>query len=149
MNKIALLQEYFTQNRLMQLATVGNGKPWLCNVYFVVDSGNNIYWTSAKKRQHSKEIHANPETAATIVHSEDHKQALQIVGNSYEVAQDDVERVHNLYGAKFGQKRSRLEEVRANFPEGDGRAYWILKPTEIFFWDEVNFPDEPKQQVEP
>ena len=139
-----LLQEYFTNNKLMQLATIGaDGKPWLCNVYFVTDEENNIYWTSARNRQHSKEIHSNPSAAVTIVHDPEHKQALQITGQAAEVPLDDAERIDALYSAKFG-KKDRLTEIKADLPEG--RAYWVVKPDSICFWDEVNFPDAPKQE---
>jgi uncharacterized protein YhbP (UPF0306 family) len=141
-----LLREYFENSKLMQLATVNDGQPWVCNVFFVTDEDNNIYWTSAKVRRHSKDIISNSITAATIVRSENKKQALQITGKSYEVTLEDAERVNKLYGNKFGQKQSRLEEVLANTP--DGRAYYVLRPKTIFFWDEVNFPDAPKQQFE-
>lgn len=139
-----LLQEYFKGNKLMQLATVSNGKPWLCNLYYVTDKDNNIYWTSTKKRRHSREILENPVSACSIVHHEDNKQALQITGKSYEVSLDDAERVNKLYSDKFGDKPSRLTEVLEDTPEG--RAYWVLKPETISFWDEVNFPDSPKQE---
>lgn len=139
-----LLKEYFESNTLMQIATVAEGQPWLCNVYFVTDEQNNIYWTSARVRRHSKEIIANPIVAATVVHDEDKKQALQITGKAFEVAIDDAERIDALYSAKFGLK-DRLTEVLADLPEG--RAYWVLKPDTISFWDEINFPDAPKQEV--
>lgn len=139
-----LLQEYFTSNKLMQLATIGaDGKPWLCNVYFVTDEDSNIYWTSARSRQHSKEIHCNSAVAVTIVHDGERKQALQITGEAAEVPLEDAERVDALYGAKHGVK-DRMTEIKANLPEG--RCYWVVKPTKIFFWDEVNFPDQPKQE---
>ena len=139
-----LLQEYFTNSKLMQLATIGSdGKPWLCNVYFVTDENNNIYWTSARSRQHSKEIQGNPNVAITIVHDPEHKQALQITGQAAEVTLEDAERIDDLYSAKFGEK-DRLTEIKADLP--GGRAYWVIKPDSIFFWDEVNFPDTPKQE---
>lgn len=144
MNLDKLLQQYFSENKLMQLATVSHGQPWLCNVYFVTDEERNIYWTSSRVRRHSKEISANHVVAATIVHNHEKKQALQITGRAFEVALDDAERVDNLYSQKFGEK-DRLTEVKANLP--DGRAYYMLKPETIFFWDEVNFPDSPKQQI--
>lgn len=28
----------------------------------------------------------------------------------------------------------------------DDRSYWVFKPTEISLWDEVNFPEAPKQK---
>jgi uncharacterized protein YhbP (UPF0306 family) len=138
-----LLETYFQENKLMQLATISDGKPWLCNVYFVTDENNNIYWTSARKRQHSKEILKDPNTAVTIVHDPVNKQALQITGQAFEVPLEDAERVDALYSGKFGHK-DRLSEVKADLPEG--RAYWVVKPNSIFFWDEINFPDTPKQQ---
>ena len=129
----------------MQLATVAEGQPWLCNVYFVADEDNNIYWTSARsKRRHSSEISANPLAAATIVHDSEKKQAVQITGQAYEVSLDDAKRVDKLYSDKYGDK-DRLVEVLQNLPEG--RAYWVLKPETIELWDEVNFPDSPKQEV--
>jgi uncharacterized protein YhbP (UPF0306 family) len=143
MNLDKLLQQYFSENKLMQLATVSEGQPWLCSVYFVTDKDNNIYWTSARSRRHSKEIAMNPVVAATIVYNNEKKQALQISGQSTEVALENLEKVDQLYADKFGYK-DRLTEVRANLPEG--RYYYVLKPDTIFFWDEVHFPDTPKQE---
>ena len=71
---------------------------------------------------------------------------MQIIGSAYEVNNDDLIRVHNLYQEKFGQKDYDLEEMKNNNP--DGRAYWVFKPTVISLWDEVNFPDNPKQIFE-
>lgn len=145
MNPKDILKEFLTENKLMQLATVGENGPWICNVYFVADEENNLYWTSARNRQHSKEILSNPKVAATVVHDAEHKQAVQIAGEAFEVPLNDIERVIELHGSKFGHKPSRLQEVLANTP--DGRAFWVLKPKIISLWDEVNFPDAPKQQI--
>lgn len=139
-----LLKQYFEENKLMQLATVSNGHPWLCNVYFVTDNEHNIYWTSTKARRHSQEILIDPKSACTIVHDSKNKQALQITGSSYIVPLDDVERVYHLHAEKYGYKESRLEQALQDTSEG--RAFWVLKPETISFWDEVNFPDSPKQE---
>lgn len=139
-----LIEQYYNECKVMQLATVSDGLPWLCTVYYTTDDQLNLYWTSAKNRRHSKEIIANPDTAVAIVKDIERKQALQITGKAYMVEMDDVERVNKLYGDKFGDKPERLAEVKANDP--DGRAYWVFKPTHISMWDEVNFPDSPKQE---
>lgn len=139
-----LLKQYFKENTLMQLATVDNSQPWLCNVYFVTDEDNNIYWTSNKTRRHSQEILKNPISACTIVHDSEKKQALQITGESFQVPKKDLERVYGLYAQKYGEKKSRLEEALEDTP--GGRAFWVLRPKTISFWDEVNFPDSPKQE---
>ncbi|MFT5281038.1 MAG: hypothetical protein ACI9AR_000491 [Flavobacteriaceae bacterium] len=139
-----LLHQYLKESTLMQLATVSDGCPWLCNVYFVSDEDNNLYWTSKKARRHSQEILKNPISACTIVYDSKKKQALQITGKSYQVSIEDLERICNLYSEKYGKKSGRLEEMLKDTP--DGQAFWILKPDTISFWDEVNFPDSPKQE---
>ncbi len=129
----------------MQLATRDGEYPWVCSVHFVDDEQGNIYWTSARSRRHSKEIKLNSKVGATIVYDSEKKQAVQITGHASEVALTDAERVCALYATKYGEKTSRLQEVLNNTP--DGRAFWVLKPNHIELWDEVNFPDAPKQCV--
>jgi uncharacterized protein YhbP (UPF0306 family) len=141
-----LIREYYDGNKHMQLSTVSNGQPWICTVYYASDSDFNLYWTSGRSRQHSIEINADPKAAVTIVKDIERKQALQIIGSAYEVSNDDLIRVHNLYQEKFGQKDYDLEEMKSHNP--DGRAYWVFKPSVISLWDEVNFPDNPKQIFE-
>lgn len=145
MNPKDIVKEFLKENKVMQLATVGKDGPWICNLYFVADEQNNIYWTSARRRQHSKEILDNPKVAVTVLHDAEHKRSVQVTGEAFVVALDDAERVNKLYANKFGDKTSRLQEVLANDPEG--RAYWVLKPQAIYLWDEVTFPDNPKQQI--
>jgi len=71
-----LLKEYFQNSELMQLATISENQPWLCNLYFVTDEKSNIYWTSSRIRRHSKEIMNNSTVAVTIVSDSKNKQAL-------------------------------------------------------------------------
>jgi len=115
-----LIQQYLTEKKDMQLATIANGQPWICTVYFVHDDDFNLYWMSARE------------------------QALQIVGNAYEVSDEELEYAHKLYQGKFGVKDYDLTEIKQHEPTG--RAYWVLKPIEISLWDEVNFPNAPKQK---
>lgn len=143
MNLQELAHTYLSDLKHMQLATVSKGKPWLCTVYFVAYDTFNLYWTSARSKQHSREILNDSASAVTVVRNTERKQALQMVGNSYEVADDELETVHELYQGKFGSKDYDLEEIKKHDP--NARSYWVFKPTSISFWDEVNFPDSPKQ----
>jgi uncharacterized protein YhbP (UPF0306 family) len=140
-----LANNYLSTVKHMQLATVSNGIPWICTVYFVSDDKFNLYWTSGRSRQHSMEILKNPKTAATVVKDAERKQALQMVGESYEAPDDELEHVHKLYEGKFGSKKYDLEEMKKHTK--DGRSYWVFRPTKIMFWDEVNFPDYPKKEL--
>lgn len=139
-----LIDEYYAANKHLQLATSIDSQPWLCTVYYVSDADLNIYWTSGRSRRHSLEVMANPKVAITIVKDVEHKQALQIIGEAHEVEDTDLERVHQVYTSKFGPKPDYLEDIRKH--ADNGRAYWVFKPTSIELWDEVNFPDSPKQE---
>lgn len=138
-----LVQLYLAENKHMQLATVSDGKPWICTVYFVADEEGNLFWMSGRSRQHSREILNDPRVAVAVVRDTERKQALQITGEAYEVGDEDLERVHQLYQSKFGPKDYDLEEIKKR--TSDGRSYWVCKPTTISLWDEVNFPGAPKQ----
>jgi uncharacterized protein YhbP (UPF0306 family) len=139
-----LIQEYLDTTKAMQIATVRDGQPWLCTVYFAADEKFNLYWSSLKSRRHSQEIASHAQVAATIVKDTEHKQALQIVGEAFEVSGEELERVDAIYSAKLGHKPERLAEIRSG---GVGsRAYYKLAPSAISLWDEINFPDAPKQE---
>jgi uncharacterized protein YhbP (UPF0306 family) len=141
-----LIQQYLAENKHMQLATVHDGQPWICTVYFVADDEFNLYWMSARERQHSVEITNDSKVAVTVVRDTERKQALQIMGNAYEVSDEELEHAHELYQSKFGAKDYDLSEIKQHKPTG--RAYWVFNPTKISLWDEVNFPDKPKQVYE-
>lgn len=141
-----LAREYLDSVKHMQLATVSNGQPWICTVYFVADEGNNLYWTSSRDRQHSIEILSDTKAAATIVKDTENKQALQMSGIAEEVKDENLELVHNLYQSKFGPKDYDLNDMKEH--KSSGRSYWVFKPRVAMFWDEVNFPDQPKQQLD-
>jgi hypothetical protein len=127
-----LIQQYLAENKHMQLATVHDGQPWICTVYFVADDEFNLYWMSARERQHSVEITNDSKVAVTVVRDTERKQEL--------------EHAHELYQSKFGAKDYDLSEIKQHKPTG--RAYWVFNPTKISLWDEVNFPDKPKQVYE-
>lgn len=146
MDLLPLVKEYLADNKHMQLATVSDGSPWICTVYFVADDDFNLYWMSARERQHSVEISNDSKAAITVVRDTERKQALQLTGNAHEVADDDLERVNELYQSKFGPKDYNLGEIKQHQPTG--RAFWVFKPKTVSLWDEVNFPDSPKRKLE-
>ena len=47
------IQQYLQEAKLMHLATVSGGKPWVCSVWFAADEDMNLYWFSAVTRRHS------------------------------------------------------------------------------------------------
>ncbi len=146
MTQKEIYQEILQSNKLMQLATQSNGQLWICNVYFSQDEDGNIYWTSARNRRLSREIEANPVVAVTVVHDPENKRAVQMSGKAYRVSIEESPKAHEIYGKKLGQKDERLVEVQQDTE--NSRAYWVFKPEFIELWDELTFPDAPKQRVE-
>ncbi len=61
-----IIKDYLKEAKMMQLATVSGGKPWVCNVWFAADNDLNIYWFSSITRRHSEEVMNDPHVAAAI-----------------------------------------------------------------------------------
>lgn len=150
MDKRALYRAYLEDVKLMQLATARDNQPWLCNVWYVMDEDDNIYFISRETRRHSQEIADNPNVSCTF-----HKwferglgeqgQALVIAGRAEKLTGDAVEKPYTLYQARY----PHLENFQAlaHFQKEDGHHFFYkITPTEIVWWDEVNF-DQPRQEV--
>src|SRR6185312_10756800 len=60
------VKDYLQQCQVMQLATAMGDQPWICNVHYVADENNVLYWVSSPKRRHSQEIHKNSKAAAAV-----------------------------------------------------------------------------------
>lgn len=61
-----------------------------------------------------------------------------------EVTGSDLELAHALYSERYGDKPERLAEAQSERPEV--RTYYVFQPTYIVLFDEVNFPDHPRQE---
>jgi uncharacterized protein YhbP (UPF0306 family) len=143
MDLTELIQQYLDGNKHMQLATVKDGRPWICTVYFASDTTFSLYWSSMRSSRHSREIVGDSHVAVTVVRDTERRQALQMTGDASEVSGQALEHAHNLYTKKFGPKDFDIEEMKKH--TADGRSYWVFKPTSISLWDQVNFPNAPKQ----
>jgi len=152
MNVKKLYQEYLKEVKLMQLATVKDNKPWLCNVWYVIDEDQNIYWASRPTRKHSEDIENNPHVACTF-----HKwfdrglmidkgQAVVMSGRAIRLEGEECRKPYELYAAHH----PNLFEFRSleSFVSGEGdHSFYKITPEKIVWWDEVNFPDDPRQEV--
>ena len=139
-----IIANWLNENKLMQLSTAVNDQPWLCTVGFVSDENFNIYWFSRTDRRHSKEVLQNSKVAATIVHDPRGRQAIQLIGTATRLPAEDLEMVHALYVGKLGFQPAKLEDLQTS----DEISFWVLKPSMIATWDEVNSRDNPKQEYD-
>ena len=99
------IKKYFAEAKMMQLATVRDNKPWICNVWFVSDKDLNIYWISSTTRRHSEEIKDNEHVAAAMCMvsdpSDTSKSGIQLEGVAHEVTNPvEMAKALKLYVAR-------------------------------------------------
>lgn len=142
-----LIEEYLDKARLMQVATSKNNQPWACSVYFAYDDALNLYWISQPSRRHSQEIRINDKVAGTIVlpHTPgDDVRGLQFQGTAKELTQrKDIEQAMKLYAKRYGMDAKRVSAIVENI---DGHMCYVVHPVLYVLFDEVNFPDSPRQE---
>lgn len=144
-----LIAEYLKEPRVMQLATVRDNKPWVCNLHYYVDSSLNFYWISTQTRRHSKDIEQNPCTAVAITVHEDTPEENYIVGITAEgearlLSEERIKVVGLEYVQKLEKSSTLLEDI---LTAKNPHKFYVLKPTKIVLFDNKNFPDNPRQEL--
>jgi len=145
LNAQSLIEKYLTDGRIMQLATVRDGQPWVCNLHFAIDGDSNIYWLSKSTRRHSNEISDHPNAAITFAVKTEHPViGVQSEGTA-EVVTDQavIERVTQNYIERHHSDKAFIDKVI----RGDGldRLYKFT-PRRFSLFDLQNFPDNPQQE---
>lgn len=141
-----LITEYLEQARLMQVATSKGDQPWVCTVYFAADDMLNIYWISKPNRRHSEELKNNSKVAGAIVlpHTPgDDVRGIQFQGVAYELSGKDAGEGIGVYAKRYNMPQERVEKILNGT---DGHAVYKIKVDTFVLFDEVNFPDNPRQE---
>lgn len=132
--------------KTMQVATVSDGQPWICTVYFVVDGDLNIYWLSWPTRRHSKEIAKNPRVAVAL----QCKVVQPVVGIQAEGRVEIVSEAKTVevIMQKYVKKYSKGKAFYSNFVAGKNqhKMYKFL-PEKFVLFDESNNPVNPRQEI--
>ncbi len=145
-----LIRDYLEKAKLMQIATVSKGKPWVASVWYVHDDTLNLYFISRKTRRHSLELKADPNVAGAIttphvIGSGEKARGLQFEGTAEECAGRGMETARELYMKKYaGAEDISLEELR---DPSFIAAFYVVHPSVFVLFDEVNFPKEPRQEL--
>lgn len=102
-------------NLFMTISTATpDGEPWVTPVFYAHDKNYTLYWYSAKNTKHSQLIERNSKVAIAIFNphaSEEEAGGVYIVAKAYEVTEDELPHVLNLYFSKATTKD--LEEKKA------------------------------------
>lgn len=132
---------------MMQVATVRDGQPWCVTLVFVTDDKLNIYWVSKPDTRHSTELRDNPKIAVTIpvkLDIEGKKVGLSVEGEAVEVEdQTDLKLGVRLFADRYKTGDKWVEEFLMG---RNPHKLYKLTPKMFVLFDQVNFPDEPRQE---
>lgn len=137
--------KYLDTAQLMQVATSVDNQPWACSVYFAMDNAHSLYWLSRPDTEHSQSIAINPVVAGTVVLPPTYGepvQGLQFAGTARQIPDEELEAAFEAYAEKFGA-HSRLAALRDG---SDPHRLYQIKPVRFVLFDELNFPDDPRQE---
>lgn len=144
-----LVMQYLDEAKLMQIATVNGDRPWVATVWYAADKDMNLYFVSRTFRRHSMEMMKNPNVAGTIVKphtigSGEKVRGLQFEGTGRICNEKEFRIAHELYSKRYiGARIPPISEGNAN----EMVKFYIIKPKLFVLFDEVNFPEEPRQEL--
>lgn len=149
MNPQDLVKRYLPQVNIMQLATIDDGKPYLCTVHYYSDDDLNFYWISRSNRNHSQHIVKDPSVAAYVLVHENTQQenfviGISIVGTAELFSSQASKSIREAFIKKHNKPSDYLDNVGS---ENDPEQFYRIKPSKIILFDNQNFPDEPRQEI--
>jgi uncharacterized protein YhbP (UPF0306 family) len=146
-----IIRQYLNDAIMMQLATVADGKPWVCNVWFAVDKNMNIYWFSSTTRRHSKELLENSHVAAAFclpqLPSDSYSRGLQVEGTAELLTKpSDIATAMKYYvGRVFNVNQIKQFMELIDKPH----RFYKLSPKNFVLFDTLNFPENSRQEYTP
>lgn len=146
MNVRKLITEYLEQAYFMQVATVKDNQPWACTVHLASDDQLNLYWVSMQNTRHSQELRAHSKVAGTVVLPQAHDapvRGLQFEGIAEELDGEAARAALAIYDKRYKIGAEWIVNMLAG--KGEHRCYRI-KPSMFVLFDQVNFPDDPRQE---
>ena len=147
MNKLeTFIKTYLEEGSVLQLATVLDGEPLVCTVYYVTDKKFSLYWLSYPSRQHSQAIEQNGKAAiAVAVKTDQPVIGLQAAGSAQIVTRKtEAARVMTKYVHKYGVGRNF---VRRFIDKTNDHVIYRFTPKRIWLFDEVNFERDKKLEL--
>lgn len=140
-----LIKNYMVQGKVMQIATVSGGQPWVCTVYYVEDDQLNLYWLSFPSRRHSQEIAAHNKIAITVPIKLD----LPVIGIQAEgtaAVVNDRKTVAEVM-KRYVERHHEGHRFYDNFVVGKNlHALYKFSPSRFVLFDEVNLlANSPKE----
>src|SRR4030042_5823524 len=146
-----LIKEYLSEANLMQIATVKNNKPWIATVWFAPDGDFNLYFISRNTRRHSQEIAKNPFVAGAIAKPHktlgDKTRGIQFEGKCYEVKGAELIKSFAIFAKRFPTVTKFILSPKDIIEGVTDHHFYKIVPSQIVLFDEVNFPDQSRREL--
>lgn len=131
----------------MQLATVSEGSPWVCSVWFGFDDNLNIYFFSAINRRHSLEIEEDGRVAGAIAlpqTPQDQPRGLQFEGKAEKLTNEtDIAHARQTYESRIFDAET-IDKFMVD--QERPHSFYKITPSKFVLFDVVNFPDNSRQE---
>jgi uncharacterized protein YhbP (UPF0306 family) len=147
-----LVSDYLNDGRLVHIASVSSGKPWVTHVWYAVGPGQySVVFTSNKSRRHSREIRFNPDVSGGVVAIDleglgQKVRGLSFEGKAHEATGDEIGLAYEAYATRWPQVREMFSAKEIETAASNMRMF-IVRPSRIVLFDEVNFPTDPRQEL--
>ncbi len=139
---------FLRNNSLATLATTEKNKPWLANVFYVVDSTDNIYFVSKVDTRHVLEMVQNPNVAFGVYSPESKLgkiKGLQAEGKVSIMKKNEIKAVFDLYDVQFPEAFGEGK----NYKDFDGPSavsrFYKITPNKLYLRDTEAF--EGKKEI--
>ncbi|OGY23188.1 MAG: hypothetical protein A2172_02305 [Candidatus Woykebacteria bacterium RBG_13_40_15] len=146
-----LIKDYLKETNLMQIATAKGNKPWIASVWFAYDSAFNLYFISRFNRRHSLEIAKNPHVAGAIVKPHktlgDKTRGLQFEGECHEVKGVELVKAFAIFAKRFPTVTKFILSPKDIVEGVTDHHFYKVVPSQIVLFDEVNFPDQSRREL--
>lgn len=149
----ALVRDYLDEAKLLQIVSCSDSQPWLAHVWFARDDALNLYWMSREDRRHSREIRESSRIAGGIVLPEfaglgDTVRGITFEGKARELEDGGTASAFKHYRGRWPnvEELVRLDDLVAG---STPMRFYVAEPTRFVLFDELNFPDQPRQEYIP
>lgn len=143
------LLEFIKKQRIMVIASCGDGEVWVANVYADIDDEGVIYFVSSDDTKHSKMIAKNPNVAFSFAWAEpnDSENRKGIQGQGHCRKAEDVKEIVTglaLLVKKLPvfKKFFTLDRIQANKAKG----VWVIEPTKMKYWDDERYGNNSSEE---
>ncbi len=141
------IREYLPGVVHLSLATIDDGKPWICEVHYAYDDNLNLYFVTRPSKRHSVEIMKNGAVAGSIVKQHSAKEKVRGVffeGKAKKIEHINKEHVaYKVFTERFGVDETLLEGGKVP----DARTFYRIIVSKYYLFDSIESKSGEKYEL--